>query len=129
VDALKAGDVDFSITNASPARMKELDFSPTLLDLELGYLVLSASPITSLADVDRPGIRVGVSDGSTSQATLLREFKAAAIIPAPSLTRAAEMVAKKEVDAFATNKAVLFEMADELRGARVLAGHWGLEHQ
>jgi polar amino acid transport system substrate-binding protein len=128
VDALKSGQIDFTITNASPARVKDLDFTPTLLDLELGYLVLSGSPVSALADVDRPGIRVGVSEGSTSLSTLSKEFKHATVVTAPSLKNAMEMLSNKTIDAFATNKAILFEMTDELPGSRVLAGRWGLEH-
>lgn len=30
-----------------------------------------------------------------------------------------------QLDAFATNDAILFEMADGLQGSRVLPGHWG----
>jgi polar amino acid transport system substrate-binding protein len=41
---------------------------------------------------------------------------------------AIEMLASHQVDAFATNKANLFEMADGVPGSRVLAGNWGVEH-
>lgn len=128
VDALKSGQVDFTITNASPARVKDLDFTPTVLDLELGYLVLAGSPVSALASVDQPGIRVGVSEGSTSLSTLTREFKNATVVTAPSLKSAMEMLSQKAIDAFATNKAILFEMSDELPNSRVLTGRWGLEH-
>jgi polar amino acid transport system substrate-binding protein len=128
VDALKSGQVDFTITNASPARAKDLDFTLTVLDLELGYLVVAGSPVSALASVDRPGIRVGVSEGSTSLSTLSREFKNATVVTAPSLKSAIEMLSQKTIDAFATNKAILFEMSDELPNSRVLAGRWGLEH-
>jgi polar amino acid transport system substrate-binding protein len=128
VDALKSGQVDFTITNASPARVKDLDFTPTVLDLELGYLVVAGSPVSALASVDRPGVRVGVSEGSTSLGTLSREFKNATVVTAPSLKSAMEMLGQKTIDAFATNKAILFEMSDELPNSRVLAGRWGLEH-
>jgi polar amino acid transport system substrate-binding protein len=128
VDALKSGQIDFTITNASPARVKDLDFTPTLIDLELGYIVLPGSPVSALADVDRPGIRVGVSEGSTSLSTLTREFKNATVVTAPSLKSAMDMLSQKKIDAFATNKAILFEMTDELPGSRVLDGRWGLEH-
>jgi polar amino acid transport system substrate-binding protein len=37
------------------------------------------------------------------------------------------MLGAGKVEAFATNKATLFEMSDELSGSRVLAGRWGLE--
>jgi polar amino acid transport system substrate-binding protein len=37
------------------------------------------------------------------------------------------MLADGRIDAYATNKATLFEMADSLPGSRVLDGRWGLE--
>jgi len=68
-----------------------------------------------------------VSEGSTSEATLSRELRAATVVRTPSLKAAVDMLAAGKLDAFATNKATLFEMSDEVPGSRVLAGHWGLE--
>lgn len=128
VDAVKTGRADFTITNATPARARDVDFTPPLVALELGYLALPGSPVQSIADVDRPGMRIGVSQGSTSQGVLTREFKHARVVPAPSLQAAGEMLRQRELDAFATNKGILFELADRLGDARVLDGRWGLEH-
>lgn len=128
VSALTEGRADFTITNATPARARDVDFTPPLIDLELGYLALPGSPVQTLSQVDRPEVRIGVSQGSTSQGVLGRELKEARVVAAPSLAAAAEMLRRGELDAFATNKAVLFEMADGLPGARVLEGRWGLEH-
>ena len=127
IDALKSGRADFAITNATPARAMDVDFTPPLIALELGYLALPGSPVQTLADVDRPGVRIGVSQGSTSQGALTREFKQARIVPAASLQAAGEMLQRREIDAFATNKAILYELADGLPGARILDGRWGLE--
>lgn len=128
VEALKGGRADFTITNATPARAQDVDFTPPLLALELGYLALPGSPVQLLADVDRPGVRIGVSQGSSSQAALTRELKQARLVPAPSLQAAAEMLQRHDIDAFATNKAILHELAGNVPGARVLDGRWGLEH-
>lgn len=128
LEAMKAGQVDFTVTNATPARAADADFTAPIVNLELGYLVAKGSRVTAIADVDRPGIRVGVAQGSTSQATLTRELKSAVVVPAPSLKVATEMLAKGEIDTFATNKGILSEMADSLAGSRILDGRWGLEH-
>jgi len=128
LEALKSGRVDFTVTNATAERAKVVDFTPPLLGLELGYLVLPGSPVSTLADVDRPGIRVGVSQGSSSQGVLTREFKHAQVVPAPTTRDAMEMLSQRKLDAFATNKAILFEMSDSLPQSRVLDGRWGLEH-
>lgn len=127
LEALKAGQVDFTVTNATAERAKVVDFTPPLLGLELGYLVLPGSPVSTLADVDRPGIRVGVSLGSTSQGVLTREFKHAQVVPAPTTKDAIAMLSQRKLDVFATNKAILFEMSDSLPASRVLDGRWGLE--
>lgn len=127
LDALKAGELDFTFTNATESRARDVDFTPPLVRLELGYLVLADSAITSIADVDRPGVRVGVAQGSTSQGTLTRQFRNAVVVPAPSLKAAQDMLRQKTIDAFATNKGILFEMSDALSGARVLDGRWGFE--
>ena len=52
---MKAGDVDFTVSNATPARAVDVNFSQTLISLELGYLVPADSrsrqfqTLTSLA--------------------------------------------------------------------------------
>jgi polar amino acid transport system substrate-binding protein len=127
IDALKSGAVDFTFTNASESRARDVDFTPTLLRLELGYLVLPDSPIKTLADVDRHSMRVGVSQGSTSQGVLSRQFKNATLLPAASLTQAQGMLRQHAIDAFATNKGILFELSDALPNSRVLDGSWGYE--
>ena len=128
IDALKAGQIDFTFTNASPARAKDLDFTPALVQLELGYLVPNASTVTAIAEIDRPGVRVGVSEGSSSFAALSKQFTNAKLVTAPSLQRAGDMLVKREIDAFATNKGILFELADSVPNTRILAGRWGVEN-
>ncbi|MGZ5033337.1 MAG: transporter substrate-binding domain-containing protein [Usitatibacter sp.] len=127
-DAAKAASVDLVFTNATPSRAKALDFTPTVLEVEQGYLVPARSPIASTANLDRAGVRVGVSEGSTSQDVLTRELKHATVVPVASLKACVDALAQGKLDAFATNKAILFEMSDKLPGSRVLDGRWGLEH-
>jgi polar amino acid transport system substrate-binding protein len=128
LDALKAGKVDITVTNATAVRAKDVDFTAPLLLLELGYLVPAGSAINSIDELDRPGKRIGVTQGSTSQGTLPRLLKSATVVPAASIKVAIDMMARREVDAFATNKANLFQISDALPGSRVLAGQWGVEH-
>ena len=128
IEALKEGRVDFTFTNATAARARDVDFTAPMLSVELGYIVPNGSPIVTVADIDRPGNRVGVSEGSSSQGTLSKAYKNATLIPAPSLKNAGEMLASRRLDAFATNKAVLYELKDLVPGTRILEGRWGEEH-
>ena len=127
LDALKGGAVDFTFTNATAVRARDMDFSAPLLRIELGYLVPPTSALKDIADVDKPGIRVGVAQGSSSQGVLGRLFKSATVVLAPSVTQAQVMFRAGQLDAFATNKGILNEMADALPGYRILEGRWGLE--
>jgi polar amino acid transport system substrate-binding protein len=127
LDAVKNGNVDAAFTNASAARARDMDFGPPFLEIELGYLVPPGSPVSKLAEVDSAGIRVGVTAGSSSDGTLTRDLKAAEIVRAVTFDAALEMLSAGQLDAYATNKATLFEMAEKLPGSKVLDGRWGVE--
>jgi polar amino acid transport system substrate-binding protein len=127
LDAVKTGKVDVVFTNASAARAREMDFGPPFLEIELGYLVPKGSAVAKLADVDSKGIRVGVTAGSSSDGTLSRDLKNAEIVRAVNFEAAIEMMSAGKLDAYATNKATLFEMAEKLPGSKVLDGRWGVE--
>jgi polar amino acid transport system substrate-binding protein len=60
LEALKAGQVDVAFAVATAVRAQEMDFSPAYLEIEDGFLVPAGSPVSSTADVDRAGIRIGV---------------------------------------------------------------------
>jgi polar amino acid transport system substrate-binding protein len=128
IEAMNASEIDFTISNATPARAAFVAFSQTLIMLELGYFVPSASPIAAISDLARPGLRVGVTRGSTSQGTIPNILPNATVVPAENSRRAIELFEHRELDLFATNKPTLFEMCDHMPGARVLDGHWGVEH-
>ena len=127
VNAVHDGRVDFTFTNASSSRAKLVDFTPTLVRLELGLLVPKTSAIKSFADLDQPGIRLGVSQGSSSQVTLGSKLKQARLLPLPDLSVAKQGLERGDLDAFATNKGILFELADQLPQHHVLEDAWGHE--
>ena len=128
LEAVKTGKVDVAFTNSSSAaRARDMDFGPPFLEIELGYLVPQGSPLSTPAEVDATGVRVGVTAGSSSDATLSRDFKHAEIVRAATFDAAIEMMVAGKLDAYATNKASLFEMAEKLPGSKVLDGRWGVE--
>jgi polar amino acid transport system substrate-binding protein len=127
LEAVKTAQVDMAFTNASAERARDMDFGSPYLEIELGYLVSQKSAISTPADIDKPGVRVGVTRGSSSDGVLSRDLKSAEVVRAVTVGAAADMMAAGQLDAFATNKATLYEMAEKLPGARVLDGHWGVE--
>lgn len=127
LEALKAGRVDVGFTNASTQRALDFDFTQPYLEIELGYLVRPGSDIATPAEVDRPGVRVGVTAKSSSDATLSRDLKQTSIVRAATVKAGQGLLAAGEIDVYATNKSTLFEMSEQLPGSRVLTGRWGVE--
>jgi polar amino acid transport system substrate-binding protein len=128
IGTMKAGGVDFTVSDATPVRGADVDFTQTLLSLELGYLVPGRSPLTAAGELDRAGMRIGVTKGSTSERTLPAKFGQARVLPAENVRTAMDMLNDGALEVYATNKPTLFEMSDSMQGARVLAENWGLEH-
>jgi polar amino acid transport system substrate-binding protein len=126
--AMKSGEVDFTVSNATAARGEHVDFSQTLISLELGYLVPAQSTLAGAEEIDRPGMRIGVAKGSTSERTLPSRFALAVVVPMARYPIAINALRNSELDAYATNKPTLYEMSDSMPGSRVLDGNWGLEH-
>jgi polar amino acid transport system substrate-binding protein len=127
LDAVKTGKVDVAFTNASPARAKEMDFAQPYFQIELGYLVPQGSKVSSIDAVDTKGNRVGVTLGSSSEGELSRDLHKAELVRAATFPIAVDMLKNGQLDAFATNKATLFELSDKIEGSKILDGHWGYE--
>jgi polar amino acid transport system substrate-binding protein len=128
VVAIKDGKVDFTVTNATAARANDVSFSQNLLSVELGYLVPANSAIVRAEQIDGPGVRIGVTKGGTSERVLSERFKNAKITSAESVAGAINALRNGELDVYATNKAILFQMLQSLPDARVLDDNWGQEH-
>lgn len=128
IEALKSGQVDMTFTNATAARAKEVDFTVPLIRLELGVLIANNATAQTFGDIDRQGFRLGVSKGSSSQSALGSKLKAATLIAVDSLEQAQKSLQAGELDGFATNKGILFELNERLVGFKVMDDRWGLEN-
>jgi polar amino acid transport system substrate-binding protein len=126
-EAIKSGAVDVAFTNASAERAKVVDFGPVYLRIELGYLAAPGSKLKDAAAVDAKGIKVGVTTGSSTDTELSHDLKNATVVRIATIKETIDQLAAHQIDVFATNKAILFEMSEKAPGTRVLDGHWGEE--
>ena len=129
VDNARTGQWDIAFLAILPERTKDMDFTAPHLEIELGYLVPGGSSISTLADVDRPGIRVGVPEKGAVDIFLSRELKNATVVRGPGLAGGLEMLKSRKADVFAANKANLFQISSQLPGSRVLEGRFATERQ
>ena len=125
--ALAAGEVDVVFTNATAQRARHMDFSQPFMSVEKSLLVPQGSPLQTLAAANRAGLKVGVSQGSSTSEELRKIYPAISTQSVDTLQHAARMLADRQIDAFATNDAILYQMSDGVPGSRVLPGHWGME--
>jgi polar amino acid transport system substrate-binding protein len=72
LDSLKKGEADLGLLAFDPARAREVDFSAPYSLAQNTYLVPVDSPITSVTDIDKPGIRVGVTERDAGELYLSR---------------------------------------------------------
>jgi polar amino acid transport system substrate-binding protein len=123
----KSGAWDVAFVGFSPERAKEWDFTALHLEIEFGYLVPPGSPISTMADVDRPGTRVAVQEKSQPDVFLSRSVKNAVVVRAPSLAGTLDMLKSGKADAIFSIKPSLFEASNQLPGSRVLDGRAGVD--
>ena len=64
---------------------------------------------------------------STTSTALPGLLKSATVVRVPTIERVNAMLKDRTLDAFATNKSILFEISDGLPGSKVLDGRYGLE--
>lgn len=118
-DALKGGAWDVAFLAIDPGRANEIDFTEPYVEIEGTYLVPSGSPIHALADVDRDGVRVGVSGKSAYDLFLSRNLKHAQMVRADSPDTAFELILSAKVDVLAGVRQHLVANAVKLPGSRV----------
>lgn len=126
--AIAAGEVDVTFTNSTAVRAKEMDFSQNFLAVEKSFLVPANSPLKSIVDATKPGLTIGVSKGSSTSRELVELYPSMKTVEIDTLKHAGEMLANGEINAFATNNAILYQLSDGVPGSRVLPGRWGMEH-
>ena len=78
-EALKAGKVDIVFLAIEPVRAAEIEFTAPYVIIEGVYMVPKDSALQTPADVDRPGIRIGVNKASAYDLFLTRSLKNATL--------------------------------------------------
>src|SRR4051794_5461427 len=79
-EAMKAGKVDIVFLAIEPVRAAEIEFTAPYVIIEGVYMVPKESVLKTPADVDKPGIRVGVNKASAYDLFLTRTLKNAMLV-------------------------------------------------
>ena len=127
-DATK-GVWDVAFFAIDPKRAEDTAFTAPYVIIEGGYLVPASSPIKSIEEVDRAGVRIALSNRSAYDLYLSRNLKQAQLVRAPSPQASFEMFAKDGVPVLAGVKAALVDWASRNPGYRVLDGRFMMIEQ
>jgi polar amino acid transport system substrate-binding protein len=130
LNSVKNGEADIGFLAYDPVRAKEVDYSQTYALAQNTYLVVDASPIRSLGEIDRAGIRIGVTEGDTADLVLTRTLRNAELWrnKGGDMEAAFRALQAREIAAYATNRQRLHELSQRHAGLRLLAENfYGVE--
>ena len=100
-DAVKAGAWDVAFLAVDPGRADQIDFTAPYIEIEGTYLVPAGSPLRAITDVDREGVRIGISSKSAYDLFLSRSLQRAQLVQAPDPNAAFELILAGKVDVVA----------------------------
>jgi polar amino acid transport system substrate-binding protein len=120
VNALEAGRIDVSFMPIDDERRKRIAFGPAYFQVESTYMATHASGIKTVADVDRPGVRVvGIANTTTIRAAG-RSLENTTIAAAESIADAMALMSGGKADAFALSRDSLPPFVAQLPGSRIV---------
>jgi polar amino acid transport system substrate-binding protein len=124
VAAVRDGKADITFLAPTPERNGLIDFAPAFMEMQLSLLVMSASPIQTLADADQAGRRIVVYERSANEEMVRQKLSKATrlLVPLSNHKKAFEMIKAGEADAFAD---LLYQTAasqSDMPGTRLVPG-------
>jgi polar amino acid transport system substrate-binding protein len=124
VEAARSGAWDIAFVAIDPLRAVDMIQSPAYVVIEGAYLVPAESPIRSMAEVDREGVRIVVGKGSAYDLFLTREIKRAMLVRAPTSPEVVSTMLSQNLEVAAGVRQQLEADAKRTAGVRMLPGRF-----
>lgn len=119
VEMTRASLWDVVLGDDDPGRREVLDFA-VFIENDQTYLVPAESQIQTVADADRPGVRIAVDGGAAADRTLSRILEHATLVRYEPPDSRIEVLRSARADAAAAGRGTLLRDAPQLPGSRVL---------
>jgi polar amino acid transport system substrate-binding protein len=123
-NAAAAGAWDVAFVPADVERAKVLDFTPPYYLYETAFLARPGSRLRTVAQVDRPGVRIAALASSTTLHAVARELKQATVVPVGAESELLEALRSGKSDVVAMGRESLRGFAARLPGSRILEGEF-----
>lgn len=120
---------DIGLIGAEPQRAETIAFSAAYAEIEATFLVPAGSSISSLAEVDRAGLRIASTARAAYDLWLERNITQATLLRADSIDGAFKLFTEEKLDVLAGLRPRLIADAAALPGARILDGQFSAVQQ
>jgi len=120
---------DIGNIGAEPERAKTIAFTAAYAEIEATYLVPANSPIQSVDEVDREGVRIGVYGRSAYGLWLSDHIERAELVKTDSVDSSFDLFVETELEALAGLRPRLNKDVQKLPGARILDGQFSAVQQ
>ena len=121
IDAISSGAADIGFVAYEPSRAGTVEFSQTYMLVRQSFLVLEASPIRVVADIDRAGQKIAGTRNDSITLYMKRKLKQATLVEIENNpAEIKRMLTAKDIDAFGANRQRLTTLMAELPGSRLL---------
>lgn len=123
-DAARTGAWDIAFLAVDPGRAADIAFTAPYVVIEGTYLVPADSPLKTIDDVDREGIRVVVGNKSAYDLYLTRALKKAQLVRAPTSPAVIDVFKAEKFEVAAGVRQQLIEFAATRPEVRVMDGRF-----
>ncbi|MCX7313246.1 MAG: transporter substrate-binding domain-containing protein [Alphaproteobacteria bacterium] len=121
IEAVKNGEADIGFVAYEATRVGTVEFSETYMLVQQSFLVLGDSPIKTLADLDRAGLKIAGTRNDSMALCLKRVLKQATQV---DLDNNSDLLIKalmaREIDALGANRQRLTTLMKSVPGSRLL---------
>jgi polar amino acid transport system substrate-binding protein len=122
IQSFGKGEWDIGFGTKTPLVVEKADF---ILDLLLNDYLFVTAPGREFADVaqvDRPGVKIGVGKDSASDQFLSHTLKSAELVRGSGFDQSIELLRNGQVDVWAASASNIEQVAERLPGAKIVAG-------
>ena len=120
---------DIGNIGAEPQRAAVISFTAAYCEIEATYMVPAGSPIKTIADVDKKGVRIAVSARSAYGLWLENNIKNATLVPIAGLDAAFNKFVDDKLDVLAGLRPGLLKDIEKLPSATILDGKFSAVQQ
>jgi len=123
-DAAGTNTWDIGLIGAEPQRAEKITFTNAYCEIEATYLVPNGSKIASIAEVDRPGVRITVRRGAAYDLWLERNIKQGTVLRSDSADGPFNQFKDEGLEAYAALRPQLLTDVEKLPGSKILPGNF-----